>query len=208
MESVSMSWCYHGTAHDKEREVSRIFDIGHWTFECPMSNIECPANFTFLSWYRNMSKAKDSCLEFSHRFDVCQGHHCSPITINVEWITTYVLPNRFGSCSLRIFMEQTVLFNRMVLYIRSKDSQSWLLIEHISSAVIERIFIVCRILSPIYISSLSLHVSSILHTYQFLEWQSVNFQQTMLLLCTLNGPMSMRWVKLSEAEWRIYASVN
>ena len=30
----------------EEREVSRIFDIGHWTFECPMSNIEYPANFT------------------------------------------------------------------------------------------------------------------------------------------------------------------
>ena len=33
---------------NKEREVSQIFDIGHWTFECPMSNIEYPAKFTFL----------------------------------------------------------------------------------------------------------------------------------------------------------------
>ena len=32
----------------KEREVSRVFDIGHWTFECPVSNIEYPANFTLL----------------------------------------------------------------------------------------------------------------------------------------------------------------
>ena len=32
----------------KEREFSRIFDIGHWTFEYPMSNIEYPATFTFL----------------------------------------------------------------------------------------------------------------------------------------------------------------
>ena len=32
----------------EEREVGRIFDIGHWTFECPMSNIEYPANFTLL----------------------------------------------------------------------------------------------------------------------------------------------------------------
>ena len=32
----------------KEREVSRIFDIGHWAFECQMSNIEYLANFMFL----------------------------------------------------------------------------------------------------------------------------------------------------------------
>ena len=33
----------------KEREVSWIFDIGHWTVECTMSNIvEFPANVTFL----------------------------------------------------------------------------------------------------------------------------------------------------------------
>ena len=36
----------------KEREVDRVFDIGHWTFECPMSNIEYPANFPFLSLIR------------------------------------------------------------------------------------------------------------------------------------------------------------
>ena len=32
----------------REREISWIFDIGHWTSEYPMTNIEYPANVTFL----------------------------------------------------------------------------------------------------------------------------------------------------------------
>ena len=36
----------------EERDVSRTVDIGHWTFECPMSNIGYPANSLFL-WFRH-----------------------------------------------------------------------------------------------------------------------------------------------------------
>ena len=36
--------------HLGEPEVSWIFDIGNWTFECPMSNIEYPANFKFIAF--------------------------------------------------------------------------------------------------------------------------------------------------------------
>ena len=43
----------------KEREVSWIFDIGHWTFECPMSNTEYPANFTFLMKDYNLPSVWD-----------------------------------------------------------------------------------------------------------------------------------------------------
>ena len=36
-EKVKLSKFCLSPTNTKEREVSRIFDIGHWTFECPMS---------------------------------------------------------------------------------------------------------------------------------------------------------------------------
>ena len=48
MDLHAIRFYVSGRCGNKEREVSWNFDIGHWTFECPMSNIEYPANFTFL----------------------------------------------------------------------------------------------------------------------------------------------------------------
>ena len=47
-------------SYTQERDISRIFDIGHWTFECPMSNIEYPANFTLLLYTSSMQVSHDN----------------------------------------------------------------------------------------------------------------------------------------------------
>ena len=106
----------------QEYEVSWISDIGHWTFECPMPNIEYPANFTFLHpwsiWSRRVGPVKLALwhllilLNIEKRSDI--SHVCTrmPVSYRVSnkkiWMTCwnysygFVLPLKYFSLGVKL----------------------------------------------------------------------------------------------------------
>ena len=71
-----------------------ILDIGHWTCECPMSNIEYPANFTFLKYFRVVY------IEMSRRYLTWEGTRIVAPSIAARWVHHY--KPAFKKCTLKL----------------------------------------------------------------------------------------------------------